>query len=198
MGSEIVRDGHMEIHKDELKRQIKALGLVALALYILFGGANRWAEVGQRAWAEWSPMGFCVTYYRGREFQTPIFHRSERHAVRNYASGRLGLWRGRGEWTARWDGVLDITNRAESMFYLQSIGGARLWIDNELVIDKEDDIRWNPGQKGQAELEQGLHRIRLEHMHRSGPAALRLKWTGGGIPVNTILGAPHVRKPDDA
>ena len=188
----------MEIRKAELKRQVKALALVALALYMLFSGGNRLAEVGQCAWAAWSPAGFRVTYYRGKEFQNPICRGSERHAVWDYASGRPGLWRGRGEWTARWDGVLSISNQAEYSFYLQSIGGARFWIDGDLVIDKWDDFRWNPGQKGRVWLEPGLHRIRLEHAHREGPAALRLKWTGGGIPANTILGVPYVRKPEDS
>ena len=186
----------MEIHKDELRRQLKAVAWVAVALSLLFGSAKI-IDAGRRIFSELSPGGFRVTYFSGLDYDEILCCRSERNAVQNYPRGRACWWGVKGAWSARWDGVLSIPETAEYAFYLQSIGGSRLYIDNKLVVDHGGNPRWNPGQNGSAELARGKYPIRLEHCRREGPAAIRLKWTGGGIPANTILGVPYIRKPSE-
>jgi len=184
----------MEIHKIELKRQLMAVAWVVCALYLLFDGA-RITEFAQRIFAELSSDGFCVSYYSGVDFEEPLCQRSERYAIQDYPKGQACFWGGRGAWSARWEGILSIQETSEYSFYLQSIGGSRLFIDDKLVINHWDNIHWNPGQHEEANLARGEYRIRLEYYRQDGPAAIRLKWAGGSIPANTLLGVPSVRKP---
>ncbi len=187
----------MEIRESELKRQLMAAVGVVAALGVLFGSSGI-AAAGRRMVAALSLGGFRVTYYRGPEFGAVLCRRSEPQAVRDYPDGRACFWGTSGAWSARWEGVLTVPETAKYGFYLQSSGGARLFIDGQLVIDRGNNPRWNPGQNGSAELAQGQHRLRLEHVRPAGAsAAVRLKWTGGGIPANTIMGVPHVRKPSE-
>jgi hypothetical protein len=88
-----------------------------------------------------------------------------------------------------------VTEKTEYQFYLQADEGARFWIDDHLIVDHWGNRTWIPGRHGAVRLEARQHRIRIEHYDSAGNAAMRLRWTGGGIPANTVLGTPQVRKP---
>jgi len=177
-----------------MKRQLVACAWIAFALYLLFDGA-RIVNWGTRVYSELAPGGFRVAYYRGTEFSQLICRRSERYAVRDYGKDKPGLWVPRNNWSARWEAILAVPQTAEYSFYLQSDDGARVYIDDVLVVDYWSDHEWVPGKHGKTDLQQGDHRIRIEHYDRVGSAAIRLKWAGGPIPPDSVLGVPFVRKP---
>lgn len=62
-------------------------------------------------------------------------------------------------------------------------------------VDYGFDHGWIPGKEGHLALQQGDHHIRIEHYDRDKGAAVRLKWAGGPIPADSVLGVPFVRKP---
>ena len=183
----------MEIRK-EVKRQVVAVLWIALVLYLLFDGTRllRW---GTRVYSALAPGGFRVSYYSGTDFAKLICRRSERFAFRDYGNGRPCLWVRKDRWSARWDAVLMVPQTAEYSFYLQSDDGSRVYIDDRVVVDYWSDHGWIPGKQGSQYLQQGQHRIRIEHYDRNGDAAVRLKWDGGPIAPDTVLGVPFVRKP---
>ena len=135
-----------------------------------------------------------VTYYKGENFERPKARRVERQIARDYGFSRPAWGVPKGSFSARWDGVLLAPKGVEYEFYLQSCNGSRLWIDDKLIIDHWGDHGWIPGRHGVVQLSQGRHRIKIEHYHHTGNAALRLCWSGGGIPDNTVLGTPYLLK----
>lgn len=141
-----------------------------------------------------SSGGLRVTYYSGQNFERLEARRVERRIMRDYGLGRPTWGMSKGPFSARWEGILLVPQDAEYSFYLQSCNGSRLWIDDKLIIDRWGDHGWIPGRHGAVQLPQGRHRIRIEHYNRTGNAALRLKWSGGGIPDNTVLGTPYLLK----
>jgi hypothetical protein len=170
---------------------------VAAALAALLGWTSLLAGA-HRAWKEAAGRGLAVTYYRDAEFRRPVCRRLEPRVSVDYGEGRPA-WRvpSRG-FAARWEGVLLAPAGATYQFYLQSVGGSRLYLDDRLVIDHSASRRWKPGRGGEAELAAGPHRIRIEHADAPGAAALEVRWTGGGIPANTVLAAPFVGRPRPA
>jgi hypothetical protein len=73
-------------------------------------------------------------------------------------------------WTRNWN-----FERGEYRFYLTVDDGARLWIDDNLVIDQ-----WRDGGVREVSVDyvlEGNHRLTLEYYERSGDARIRLGWS---------------------
>jgi RHS repeat-associated protein len=89
--------------------------------------------------------------------------------------------------SARWDGQLAAPSNEDYTFYLYSEGGARLWVNNRLVID-----RWTspfePYTRSEAvELKASEKAdIRVEYYKAGGEAAIHLLWSSATTPRQTI------------
>ena len=77
---------------------------------------------------------------------------------------------GCGHWTA----FMAVDRRRRSVFELESIGAAKLLIDDRLIIERRDRHA-KPSTRGTAELETGVHRVELEHVHTAGSGYLRIR-----------------------
>jgi hypothetical protein len=183
----------MAICKKEIVRQLNAFIFVTIALLVLFG-RGLILETGERVQAMVSPRGFRVYYYNNAEFAGKPVIRSERQLFRDYGEGAPVILGEDDEYSARWVGQLEVPKVAAYVFFLQSQGGARLFLDDELIVDKWDDHEWTPGKHGNATLDQRTYRVVLEHYKTSGPGAVRLRWAGGTVSGNTVMGVPHVYK----
>lgn len=176
-----------------MKRQMMACVWVGMLLLALFMGPAV-ISIGVRIFSEAAPGGLRVSYYEGEIFEHFVCDRTERQVVKDYA-GSPPAWRvPRNHFSAQWAGILRVPQDARYDFYLQSDDGARLFIDEEIIIDRWDQHQWAPGSSGDKQLARGKHSIRLEHNNGTGPAAIRLRWCGGPIPANTVLTAPYITK----
>ncbi len=141
------------------------------------------------------PWGCIVTYYgpdgalpfRGGGFAPALFQ--------DYGEAAPLPWMSRDGWSVRWTGSLLVPQTADYAFFAQCAGGMRLWLDGDLLIDNWESAGWvQGGQHAHRELQAGPHAFRMEFRDRSGPSAVRVRWAGGPIPPNTIVGFPHLRK----
>jgi len=140
-----------------------------------------------------APQGFTVTYYSGRDFQEEICRRIEPHLRRFYGTRAPAWGVPRNDFSARWEGWLICPSTTNYVFYSQSNDGFRLIIDDEPVLDNWRPQRWTQsGTHGSAWLTQGVHHVVAEFFAANGEAALRVKWAGGGIGKNTVMGGRHV------
>jgi hypothetical protein len=91
---------------------------------------------------------------------------------------------------------LDVPQDAEYIFYAQSCDGMRLYLDGQCVLDNWRDQTWEASGRGvKWRLTKGPHPLVVEHYcRRTRDGALRIRWCGGGIPENTLLAAPYLRK----
>jgi hypothetical protein len=176
-----------------MKAHLLSCSFICLVLLMMYKG-DRVLSPGIRVFSEFAPGGFVVSYYAGADFEDLITQRSLRSVVLNYGEGRPARGVPVDNHSARWEGWLTISASAEYVFFLQSQGGARLWVGDVLVVDKWDDHKWTPGVHGQVGLEKGVHKVIIEHCKTTGPGAIRLRWAGGTIPANTVMGVPHVQK----
>lgn len=141
------------------------------------------------------PFGAWVVYYNDVDLQRPAALRVEFTVDKAYAEERPASFTHRNRWSARWSGSVFAPENDTYEFYVQSDDGVRLWIDGQLIIDHWQDTKWQTsGQHGSIKLSAGKHRFRLEHYKRDGNGAVRVRWTGGGIPPNTVLGYPYLYK----
>ncbi|MFZ5988605.1 MAG: PA14 domain-containing protein [Bacillota bacterium] len=80
-------------------------------------------------------------------------------------------------YSMRWTGQIMPQYSEEYTFYVTRDNGARLWIDNQLIID-EWNSGWNVTDTGSIVLERGQkYDIRLEFFNNTGNAFIKLEWS---------------------
>lgn len=145
-----------------------------------------------------SQLGFAVEYFKSPSLDGPVAQTD----IEDFASIEYGgrsphwsLWRHR-NYSARWSGMLHVPRTADYDFFLEADDGARLWLDGNCLINNWDNREWQgSGRHANVRLTTGTHSIVMEHCKLGPTAAIRLKWSGGDIPANTILGIPFVSRP---
>jgi hypothetical protein len=88
--------------------------------------------------------------------------------------------------SVRWDGQITAPSNEAYTFYLYSDGGARLWVNNRLVID-----RWEPSEpytrSAPVELKADeMSDIRVEYYNPGGKASIHLLWSSASTPKRII------------
>ena len=83
-------------------------------------------------------------------------------------------------YAVRWAGTFWFPDSRSYRFLLLLRGNARLWVDEELLIDRWDNP---PPAEYQAEvaLAEGPHQLRLEYQSLGSPARIQLRWEAAGI-----------------
>lgn len=82
-------------------------------------------------------------------------------------------------------------------FRLTSDDGARLLIDQRLVIDHDGRHGATPKDSKPVELGAGTHDLRIEHFDAGGSRSLRLEWLVPGADAFAVVRAPSVRTERD-
>ena len=145
--------------------------------------------------AKSSPYGLTVTYYNGTNFDQRICTRAALSIAKDYREHEPAWFVDKNKFSSRWEGKLHIPIDSVYTFFSQSDDGLRLYVDEKLVIDNWKNQGWlQSGRHSKTWLAKGVHSIRVEHYDDQGPAALRIKWTGGPIPLNSVLGKPYLTK----
>ncbi|MDF2440441.1 MAG: hypothetical protein JWN98_1425, partial [Abditibacteriota bacterium] len=90
-------------------------------------------------------------------------------------------------WSARFFGKLLVPRQGDYIFFLDRLDdGARLYIDNKLVLDSWK-IQAATSQESKAiALAPGTHDIRLDYSQGTGLGSLALRWSGPGIEKEII------------
>jgi plastocyanin len=71
-------------------------------------------------------------------------------------------------------------------FRLRSDDGSKLYIDDELVID-HDGLHGAEDKDGDVQLDEGVHKLRVEHFEAGGEQELRLSWRPPGAGSFSIV-----------
>jgi subtilisin len=129
--------------------------------------------------AQAGPRGLTARYFGNATLSgRPALERTDSVVNFNWASNSPNKALAAGGFSARWSGQLAAPSSEAYTFYLYSEGGARLWVNNHLVID-----RWRPPFERQTrsapiELKAGEKAdVRMEYYHTNGDAEIRLLWS---------------------
>jgi hypothetical protein len=153
------------------------------------GVALRWA------WMMGTSEGLTVTYFRGMNFEKPVARRVAQQVLAEYGEKRPALPAPRNRFSARWEGTLVAPVATNYSFYCQSEGGMRVSIDGDLVLNNWRELTWQAsGTHGNKVLSAGDHALVVEYFKSTGRGALRLRWAGGPIPDNSVVGAPYLKR----
>lgn len=169
----------------DFRRLLTQAGVVLAVAVLIFAVSNLYLS--------WPPFGLKVTYFRGTNFEEKICSRTERALCRDYGNKSPARGVPSKKFSALWEGILRVPQSGDYIFAGQSDDGLRLIIDGTRIIDNWCDQSWGARTTGgRVHLSAGDHAIAVEHYNNEGESALRIKWSGGPIPPNTILSAPYV------
>ncbi len=84
--------------------------------------------------------------------------------------------------TARWTGQIQPQFTETHTFYTTSDDGVRLWINNQLIIDKWVDQGPTTWSGSVALLAGSRYAVRLEYFENGGGAVAKLEWSSPGTP----------------
>jgi subtilase family serine protease len=101
---------------------------------------------------------------------------------------------------ARWTGKINIATPGDVTFYINSDDGARLYIDNQLVVDN-GGLHGFQENSASINLTSGQHDLRLEYFEYNWEAGVTLSYTPVGdskqlIPTSVLTPASLISLPD--
>jgi hypothetical protein len=148
--------------------------------------------------AVWNGNGLTGHYFNLAYTQnfagSPVLDRIDTSINFNWATGSPDPLVRADQFSVRWTGFVQPRTTGAWTFYVNSNDGVRLYVNNQLLID-----RWAPQGTTEAQaslnLEAGLqYAIRLEYFDETGDAIAQLSWSGPGvakqiIPRNALFAA---------
>ncbi|MBC7485255.1 MAG: RICIN domain-containing protein [Cytophagaceae bacterium] len=120
--------------------------------------------------------GLTGNYFNGMNFETPVFNRKDATINIDWANGSPDASIHNDQFSARWTGQVQPRYDGVYKFYVTNDDGAKLWINNQLVVDKwindggteyAGEITLIAGQK---------YKIKLEYFENAGGAKAKLEW----------------------
>jgi hypothetical protein len=144
---------------------------VRMEMYEHTGGAMArmwWAR--QESFPEWKGEYFVNRMLAG----VPALVRNDANINFNWGTGAPAAGLPVDNFSVRWTGQIYFP-MGPYQFTVEVDDGARLWVDDQLVIDQ-----WDNGiasSSGDVYLEEGKHQVRMEMYESTGNAKARLWWT---------------------
>lgn len=119
--------------------------------------------------------GMHASYYNGLNFNTPIFERIDPEINFDWGLEPPGPGVSSDDFSVRWEGKIRIDQDGIKKFFVYSDDGARLYIDNKLVINNWNDqpATWT---EGTISLAPGVYDLRLEYFDTFLDATVILSW----------------------
>lgn len=119
--------------------------------------------------------GLSGTYFNGMNFQTQVLKRLDANVQFSW-KGKPAEGVNPDQFSVRWEGFLEVPEDGEYGFVLQTDDGARLWINNEKIIDEWRDQGITVFNKT-AELKAGSVPVKLEYFENTGDSEIYLAWS---------------------
>lgn len=130
-------------------------------------------------------VGFSATYFSDEQLSNAVATRIEPMIAFDWGADAPPGTSQADHFSARWTGRLNVSEGKKYNFFLTSDDGSRLFIDDKLVIDN-----WGSHSQvsleAEAELEPGIHPIRVEYFDGTGAATIHLDWSADEMPRRPI------------
>lgn len=126
---------------------------------------------------EGSGNGLLADYYNGTGFSLLKYTRIDPQVYFNWGSSSPGAPVTVDNFSVRWTGYVEPRYSGLYKFYITSDNGRRLWVNDELIIDKWIND-WDSTYTGTVYLKaQTKYPIKLEYFEVNGGANIRLEWS---------------------
>ncbi|MFP4082414.1 MAG: PA14 domain-containing protein [Candidatus Aminicenantes bacterium] len=173
-----------ELKKRQLMRKF-AFGLIGAAVVavVLFLGIRYVLSQNN---------GLTGTYFAGQNFEKLIKTQTDKKIDFQWGLGKVAADHS-DHVSIRWTGRIKVPRSGEYRFITKSDDGARLWIDDKLIIN-DWNIHAAQERRGIVKLEKGSHKIKLEYFEAEGFASIQLMWIIPGTQGSEVISPSYLRK----
>ncbi|MES2733800.1 MAG: PA14 domain-containing protein [Bacteroidota bacterium] len=120
--------------------------------------------------------GLSAVYFNGNNFQTQVLQRTDPTVAFDWGNGSPAAGVNADNFSARWTGFVQPTYSGAYSFYIKSDNGRRVWVNNQLVVDKWLND-WDVWYSGSINLSAGQkYPIKVEYFDGVGGANISLQW----------------------
>jgi uncharacterized protein (UPF0332 family) len=91
-----------------------------------------------------------------------------------------------GDFSVTWEGRIRIDKSEDYTFYILSDEGTRLFLDDKIIIDTWSDKKRMMEHSGNAKLEKGFHKIKLDYYFDQRHATIQLLWSSPSFKRKTV------------
>ncbi|HEV8378887.1 MAG TPA: PA14 domain-containing protein [Tepidisphaeraceae bacterium] len=158
------------IHRSIVEKRIEAVELAALAEQNLVAGMT--AEL-----------------FKGMEFKQLVRRRVDDQINFDWGTDAPDATVGKDNFAIRWTGVIRPPMAGNYELVVLANAGAKLWVDEKLVLENGNLARSRNGVRVVAKLDQPLHAIRVEFWDSSGAARMKLLWRRPGTVKDEVIPA---------
>jgi hypothetical protein len=151
-------------------------------------GSSQGAALDQSATDDWGPGGLTARYFDNTRFSgPPSLQRTDAIINFDWAGASPDAALPADRFSVRWSGQLSAPSSEAYTFYLNSDDGARLWVNNQLVIDRWRRPLEPQSRSAPVELKAGEKvDIRLDYYDAEGAALVQLLWSSASTPKQII------------
>jgi hypothetical protein len=140
------------------------------------------------------PWGAVVTFHRRMNFER-LRWVSVAPLIDAHYPNRPAPFVKPEQYSDRWTAWLVVPKSTNYTFTVSNDDGVRLYLDRRRVIDNWRAQGFGADSRStNVWLSAGRHALTLTHFNDTGPARLRLEWSGGPIAPHTIVGGRHLLK----
>lgn len=130
--------------------------------------------------------GLVGSYFNGTNFETPVGTRIDPIIHFNWGDASPMPGVNKDQNSIRWTGYIQPRVSGNYTFYITSDNGRRLWINDQLVIDKWLND-WDITYTGEITLQAGeKYSIKLEYFEENGGANCKLEWSSALQPREIV------------
>jgi hypothetical protein len=158
------------IHRSIVEQRIEAVELAALADQNLVGGLS--AEL-----------------FKGMEFKQLVKRRMDDQINFDWGINAPDAAMGKDNFAIRWSGMIRPPVAGNYEVVVLANTGARLWVDEKLVLEDGNLARIRNGARVIVKFNQPLHALRVEFWDTSGTARMKLLWRRPGAVKDEVIPA---------
>ena len=169
-------------------------------IYLVYKGIGTICKINNFKFIEAATAGethgLLGTYFNGLNFNTPVLQRIDSVLNFNWLEFSPASMVNVDNFTARWTGKILPLYTGTYTFYITSANARRVWIDNQLIVDK-----WlnNSGivYSGSIDLSAGQkYDIKVEYNNISGTANIKLEWQSD-LQLRQVIPSSQLFMPDE-
>lgn len=148
--------------------------------------------------APWQYNGLLGTYYSNADFTGTAYQRVDSGINFEWGYSNPSPMPGIGpnNWSARWQGTITADNTETYTFYVSGDDGFRLYVNNQLLIDRTDNHSRDITYSATIDLVAGqAYSFRLDYRQDWSEAAIKVEWSSASQ-VREVICADHFRTAD--
>ena len=169
-------------------------------IYLVYKGTGTICKVNNFRFIETASAGethgLLGTYFNGSNFNTQIVQRIDSVINFNWVEFSPAATVNTNNFTARWTGKIVPLYTGTYTFYITSANNRRVWIDNQLIVDKwinDSGITYS----GTIDLSAGQkYDIKVEYYNQTGNADIKLEWQSD-LQVRQVIPFSQLFLPDE-